>query len=741
MARKQKQETLVKLPPAEAVIQPITETIEKNYMPYVMSVIISRAIPEIDGFKPSQRKLLYTMYKEGLLSGHHTKSTNIVGATMKLHPHGDASIYETMVRLTRGHEALLHPFVDSKGTFGKHYSDMAPAAARYTEVCLDSFSAELFRGIEKDAVDFVPNYDNTIQEPVLLPTSFPNILVNSNMGIAVGMASKICSFNLGEICDGTIQLLKNPNTGAEQMLDIVKGPDFSVGGYLIYNKDQMREIYETGRGSFKLRAKYRYDKSENCIEVLEIPYTTTIEIIIKRISDMIKEGKVKEITDYRDEIDISGFKFTIDLRRGTDPDKFMQRLFKQTTLEDDFSCNFNVIIDDKPLQLGLVDMLKEWIKFRLGCVKRELGYDLKVKEDKLHLLQGLAKILLDIDLAIKIIRGTKNEADVIPNLMKGFDIDKIQADYVADIKLRNLNKEHILNRLKEIQKLQEEIAELRSILASETKQKNLIAKQLKEIKEKYAKPRKTEIIYDDVIEEYVPEDEVEDYNVKFIFTKEGYFKKITLLSLRGNDEQKLKENDYIISEFDGSNRDDLWFFSDKCRIYKAKASQFPDTKASSLGDYAPSKLDFESDEKAVAMIHFKEHKSGQNIVYVFENGKSVKVDVENYETKSNRKRLTGAFSSASPLINAFLEDGDTRIMISSNTSHVIAINTELIPLKSTKTSNGVNVFMLKKNQLVEKASLLKADAPEYKKYRKLKIPAKPSLLEEADIAARQISLE
>ena len=539
-------------------IQPITDTLEKNYMPYAMSVIISRAIPEIDGFKPAHRKLLYTMYKMGLLTGGRTKSTNVVGQTMKLNPHGDAAIYETMVRLTRANEALLHPFVDSKGTFGKQYSsDMKYAASRYTEVKLDSFCNEIFRGIDKNAVDLIDNYDGTMKEPVLLPTSFPNLLVTPNMGIAVGIASSVCPFNLAEICDGTIALLKNPKLSLDKMMEIVKAPDFPGGGLIIYDRDQLRSIYETGQGSVRIRSRYVYDKKETCIDIIQIPYSTSIELIIKRITELVKLGKLKEITDFRDEIDLNGFKLTIDLRRGTDPDKLMTKLYKLTPLEDSFKCNFNFLIDSTPRQMGIIEILSEWIKFRKSCVSRELEFDLQKKRDKLHLLLGLGKILLDIDKAIKIIRTTEHEQDVVPNLEKGFDIDTIQAEYIADIKLRHLNREYILGRIQEIEGLQKEIAEIEEILADELKLKALIAKQLTEIKKKYGQPRKSQILMSEEIAEFSEEEEVENYPVKLILTREGYFKKITMQSLRGNDEQALKDGDEIIFDKDADNQTEM----------------------------------------------------------------------------------------------------------------------------------------------------------------------------------------
>lgn len=713
------------LPAAEPMLQPITETIEKNYMPYAMSVIISRAIPEIDGFKPSHRKLLYTMYKMGLMTGQRTKSANVVGQTMKLNPHGDASIYETMVRLTKGNEALLHPFVDSKGSFGKQYSsDMAYAAPRYTEVKLDPFCAELFRGIDKNAVDFMPNYDNTMKEPVLLPTSYPNVLVSPNMGVAVGMASRICSFNLAEICDGTIQLLKNPKTDVEKILDIIKAPDFSGGASLIYNRDQLRDIYNTGVGGIKMRARYTYDKAANCIDIIEIPYSTTIEAILKRLTELVKENKLREVTDFRDEIDLSGFKLTLDLRRGVDPDKLMLKLYKLTPLEDSFNCNFNVLVGMVPRQMGVIELLGEWIKFRLGCLRRELQFEHDRKSEKLHLLLGLGKILLDIDKAIKIIRDTKNEKDVVPNLMEGFDIDDIQAEYIADIKLRHLNLEYIINRINEIEALQKEIAELESIIADDAKIKALIAKQLKEIKEKYGKPRRTQLIYDHDIVEYKEEEHVENYNVKLVLTREGYFKKITLVSLRGNDEQRLKEGDEIVVNEDASNTDEILFFSDKCQVYKAKVKDFACDKASSLGEYIPAKLSFDEGEKVIFMKSLSEYTDGHNIVFIFENGKGVKVPVSSYQTKANRRKITGAYSSASPIAGVLYEDAPFEVLLVSDQNKGILINTKLITEKVTRSSQGTLLFKLKSNQKIK--AVLRSFEEKYpggKNCRKIKVPA------------------
>ncbi|MGN1095378.1 MAG: DNA gyrase subunit A, partial [Eubacteriales bacterium] len=669
MAKTRKKNDIISLPPAPITPQPITETIEKNYMPYVMSVIVSRAIPEIDGFKPSHRKLLYTMYKMGLLTGARTKSTNIVGATMKLNPHGDAAIYETMVRLTRGNGALLHPFVDSKGNFGKQYSsDMAYAASRYTEAKLDPICAEIFGGIDKDAVDMVDNYDATMKEPVLLPTAFPNVLVSPNMGIAVGMASKICSFNLGEICDGTVAILSDPDITTDELLDIIKAPDFSGGAGILYNKGKLREIYETGEGSFTLRARYVYDKNENCIEILEIPYSTTIEQILKKITDMIKEGSLREVTDARNEIDLHGFKLTLDLRRGTDPEKLMAKLFKKTPLQDNFACNFNILIDGTPRTMGIKEILTEWIRFRMSSVKRELTFDLNKKNEKLHLLLGLGEILLDIDKAIKIVRETEKEADVVKNLMKGFHIDEIQAEYIAEIKLRHLNREYILQRISEINELQKEIAELRSIISSEAKLKKYISKQLISIKTKYAIPRRTRLIYEEDISEYSEENDIENYGVRLVLTRDGFFKKITHLSLRastlrGSDEHKLKEGDEIIAEEDAENTDELLFISDRQKIYKSRVCDFDPVKASSLGEFIPAKLDFDDGERVIAMKPLKKYEPSDNFIYIFQNGKGVKIPASSYETKANRKKLIAAYSDASPIVAAMYESAPFEIMI------------------------------------------------------------------------------
>ena len=712
-------------------------------MPYVMSVIVSRAIPEIDGLKPSHRKLLYTMYKMGLLTGNRTKSANVVGQTMKLNPHGDMAIYETMVRLTKGNESLLHPLVDSKGSFGKQYSsNMKFAASRYTEVKLDSFCAELFRGIDKDAVDFVDNYDNTMKEPVLLPTTFPNILVTPNTGIAVGMASNICSFNLAEICDGTIAILKNPNVSTDRIMDIIKAPDFPGGGVILYDREEMKRIYETGSGSVKIRSRYNYDKAQNCIDIIQIPYSTSIELILNKISDMVKEGKLKDVTDFRDEIDLSGFKLTLDLRRGVDPDKLMQKLFRSTPLEDSFKCNFNVLIDSSPRQMGVIEILKEWIKFRLLCVRRELTYDLKKKQDKLHLLLGLGKILLDIDKAIRIIRNTEKEEDVIPNLMSGFGIDEIQADYIAEIKLRNLNKQYIINRISEIEGLRAEIAHIEEILGDELKQKALISSQLTEIKKKYGQPRRSQIMYAEDVEEYDEVEEIENYNARIYLTREGYFKKITLQSLRGNDEQKLKEGDAIAYTFETDNLSDLVFVTNKCQLYRARTADFECCKASSMGEYLPAKLGMDDGERPIFMRVQKGYPENENFVYVFENGKGVRVPASCYETKGNRKKLINAYSAASPICAVFYEsDKDPlEILLVSDAERAITIKTSLIPIKSTRTSGGVTLMTMKKNNKLLYATD-KIPEAYTKGYKKLKIPASGQSIPDSDLSALQLSFD
>ncbi|MBQ8162867.1 MAG: topoisomerase IV [Clostridia bacterium] len=746
MARSKKIEEKDRYIESEPIYQPITETIETNYMPYVVSVMVSRAIPEIDGFKPSHRKLLYTMYKMGLMTGHRTKSANIVGETMKLNPHGDMSIYETMVRLTRGNEALLHPFVDSKGSFGKQYSrDMAFAASRYTEAKLDPFCAEIFGGIDKNAVDMMDNYDNTTKEPRLLPTSFPNVLVSANLGIAVGLASSICSFNLSEICDATIAILKNPRTGTDKIMDIVKAPDFPGGGYVIYEPDQIRKVYETGKGSIKLRAKYEYDPNENCIEILEIPYSTSIEAILKDISDMFKEGKLKEITDFRDEIDLKGFKLTIDLKKGADPDALMQKLYKFTPLEDSFACNFNVLIDGAPKQMGIKEILNEWIKFRIGCLTREFMFDLNKKKDKLHLLLGLSKILLDIDKAVKIVKETEKDEDVVPNLMAGFGVDKIQAEYIADIKLRHINREYIMNRLAEIEGLQADISEINSILEDEIKMKAYIIKQLNDIKKKYAKPRRTQVMQATEIKEFDKESLIEDYAVNVFFTNDGYFKKITQQSLRGNSEHKIKDGDFILNEEEARNKDEVIFFTNKAQLYFAHLSDFELSKASELGAYIPKKLKFDDDEKPILMKINPSYDEKQNVIFVFENGKAVRVPMSAYTTQGSRKKLKKAFSDASPVVAAIYEKSDEYILMINSDSKAILIRPSLIPIKTTRTSIGTTVFAmnLKKNQkIIEVLEKYEDRYPEaLSRYRKIKIPATGILISDKDITTKQMKID
>lgn len=680
------------------VEQEIPSTLEENYMPYAMSVILSRAIPEIDGFKPSHRKLLYTMYKMGLLTGARTKSANIVGQTMKLNPHGDAAIYDTMVRLSRGYEALLHPYVDSKGNFGKFYSrDMAWAASRYTEAKLDPICAELFRDIDKDTVDFVDNYDNTMKEPTLLPASYPSVLVNANTGIAVGMASSICSFNLREICETTIALIKNPEHNISETLP---APDFSGGAQIIYDKAALDNIYKTGRGSFKLRSRYSYDKSANCIDVLGIPPTTTCEVIIEKIVELVKSGKIKEISDVRDETGIDGLKITIDLKRGADPDRLMQRLYKLTTLEDSFSCNFNVLVGGAPRVMGVRELLTEWTAFRVECVRRRTYFELHKKQDKLHLLKGLELILLDIDKAVKIVRETEEESEVVPNLMIGFGIDEIQAEYVAEIKLRHLNREYILKRTDEIDKLESEIAELESILQSKTKVKNIIVKELKEVAEKYGQPRRCMLIYPDEIADDEPAEEIPDYPVTLFFTCDGYFKKITPQSLRMSGEQKLKDGDSMLREVETTNAAELLFFTNQCRVYKARACDFSDTKASVLGEYIPAKLQMEEGEQAVDMVVTKDYKG--ILLFAFENGKVAKLGLELYETKTNRKRLTSAYSDKSPLAGILYLPEDNQAVLTASSGRMLLIDTSALNVKSTRSTQGVSVMRLKKGQRVMK---------------------------------------
>lgn len=729
MAKKKKQDVKdLKLNESVATLQPITETLEKNYMPYAMSAILSRAIPEIDGFKPSHRKLLYTMYKMGLLKGQKIKSANIVGQTMQLNPHGDSSIYETMVRLTRGNEALLHPFIDSKGSFGKQYSrDMAYAASRYTEAKLDPFCNELFSGIDKDAVDFVPNYDNTTTEPVLLPTTFPNILVSPNLGIAVGMACSICSFNLAEICDATIALLKNPNTSVDRILDIIKAPDFPGGAEIIYDREQMRKIYETGSGSFKMRSKYEYIKKDNCIDILEIPYSSCIESIMKKATEMIKLGKLREVVDVRDAIDLNGFKLTFDLKKDANPELVMQKLFAATELENNFDCNFNIIVEGTPMQLGVREILNEWIKFRVKCVTREFTFDLGKKEHKLELLLGLAAILLDIDKAIKIIRNTEKEEDVVPNLAAAFNLSKAQAEYVAEIKLRNINREYILNRVQEIEGLKKDIADIKETLRDELKLKQHIISTLQTIKKTYGAPRRTAIVEKTEVAAPTKEDIFfENYNCRLVLTRGGYFKKLSVQSVRALEEHKLKEGDYIIYEEDTDNRGDILFFTDKAQIYRAKVADFDLCKSSHMGDYVPMKLSMEDDEHVVGCKMIYDIVPEHHVVYIFENGKGLRVAMKSYESKSRRKKITGACSSESPLVGAIYEaDKPKQIFIRSNGGKGMLIKTSLIPEKATRTASGVQIMQLpKKGGMVELVTERIEDIGEdAQKCRKLAIPS------------------
>lgn len=721
----------------EVVEQPIVSTIRENYMPYAMSVILSRAIPEIDGFKPSHRKLLYMMYKMGLLNGGRTKSANIVGATMKLNPHGDSAIYDTMVRLSRGYEALLHPYVDSKGNFGKFYSrDMAWAASRYTEAKLDAICNELFRDIDKDTVDFVDNYDNTMKEPSLLPVAFPSVLVNANTGIAVGMASNICSFNLREICETTAALIRDPDHDIKSTLP---APDFTGGCQIIYDENVINQVYETGRGSIKLRAKYVYDKSANCIDILSIPATTTCEVIIEKVIDLVKQGKVKEISDIRDETGIDGLKITIDLKRGIDADKLMTKLYRFTTLEDSYACNFNVLIAGVPRVLGVKALLEEWIAFRIECVRRRTYFDRNKKADKLHLLRGLEKILLDIDKAVKIVRETDEESEVVPNLMIGFGIDEIQAEYVAEIKLRHLNREYILKRTKDLEDLEKEIAELDEILKSKARIKTIIVKELKSIAEKYGQPRKSIIIYDDVARYEEETVEIPDYPVNLFFTKEGYFKKITPQSLRMSGEQKLKDGDEIIQELEFTNNCDLLFFTDKCQVYKAKADDFAQTKASVLGDYVAAKLGFDEGENAVKMVTTKDYKG--MLLFAFENGKAAKVPLESYATKTNRKKLTGAYSDKSPLVGLLYMPEDEEVLFKASSGNMLLVHTGALALKTTRSTQGVAVLKPKKGHRLFSIERYKDGTfTNPKRYRTGSLPARGALPVNDDSKDEQLSL-
>ena len=720
----------------EVVEQYITETLETNYMPYAMSVILSRAIPEIDGFKPSHRKLLYTMYKMGLLSGGTIKSANIVGRTMQLNPHGDVPIYETMVRLTRGNEALLHPYIQSKGNFGKAYSrNMQCAASRYTEAKLEPIAAELFADIDKDTVDFVDNYDNTMKEPTLFPVTFPSVLVNANTGIAVGMASSICSFNLREICEATEALIKDADFDINE---IIKAPDFVGGGQIVYDEAQMREIFRTGRGSFKVRSKYTVDKANHCIDITQIPPTTTAEAIIEKIIEKVKSGAAREIADVRDETDKKGLKITIDYKRGTDPDKLMKKLYKSTPLEDSFACNFNVLIAGVPRVLGVRDLLLEWIAFRSECVRRRTYFDLNRAKDRLHLLEGLQKILLDIDKAIRIIRSTDEEAEVVPNLMIGFGIDKVQAEYVAEIKLRHLNREYILKRTADIAELRERIEDMEDILASRARVKKIIVSELKSVVEKYAMPRRSEIIFADAESDDEALEEIPDYPVHLFFTKEGYFKKITPQSLRMSGEQKLKDGDSLLLTVEATNNTDLLFFTDRCQVYKAKAADFEDTKASALGDYVPSKLHMDAGESAVYMAVTTDYKG--YMLFFFENGKLAKVDLSAYATKTNRKKLIKAYCDKFPLAAVRQIAEDCELVVQSTAGRILLLNTGAVAPKTTKDTQGVAVMTLKKGHRV--AGVRDYREGEFQKparYRTRSLPAAGALLSAED-AGEQLTL-
>ena len=721
----------------EVVEQPICETLETNYMPYAMSVIVSRAIPEIDGFKPSHRKLLYTMYKMGLLTGARTKSANIVGQTMRLNPHGDAAIYETMVRLSKGYGALLHPFVDSKGNFGKVYSrDMAYAASRYTEAKLSGIAAELFRDLDFDAVDFVDNYDNTMKEPTLLPTTYPNVLVSANQGIAVGMASQTCGFNLGEVCDTTIAYLKNPE---HDIATTLLAPDFPTGGELICDPQALGEIYRTGRGSVKVRAKYRYIKAENLIEIYELPYSTSVEVVMDKVAELVKAGKIKEISYMRDEIDLSGLKLTIDLKRGVDPDKLMAKLYKMTPLQDSFSCNFNILIAGMPKVMGVKELLEEWCAWRSESVRRRVYFTLTKKKEKLHLLKGLKRILLDIDKAIKIIRETEEDAEVIPNLMIGFGIDEVQAEYVAEIKLRNINKEYILKRIAETDALRDEIDDLEDVLAKPQRIKKIIIGELENVKKKYAEPRRTEIIYGHEVEEYEEESGVEEYPVHLFVTREGYLKKITPQSLRMSGEQKVKEGDAVKWTFETTSAAEIMVFTDKAQVYKARLSEFEDSKASVLGDYLPVKLGMEENEN---MIYFMlPGKYAGWLLFAFENGKVAKIDLSAYKTISNRRRLTGAYCDKSPLRTILPIEEDREVAIYSTEPRVLIVNTALIGAKSTRASQGVSVLTAKKKHTLDRLCFTEETGiANCARYRGRTIPAAGALLKEEDSDDKQLSL-
>ena len=716
--------------------QPITETIETNFMTYAMSVIVSRAIPEIDGFKPSHRKLLYTMYNMGLLNGGTIKSANIVGRTMQLNPHGDAAIYETMVRLSEGYQALLHPFVASKGSFGKAYSrDMAYAASRYTEAKLAPIAAELFADIDKETVDFVDNYDATMKEPTLFPVTFPTVLVNANTGIAAGMASSICPFNLREVCETTIAYIKDEDIN---VADTLLAPDFPIGGQILYNRADIEKIYETGRGSFKVRGVYSYDKSENCVEITEIPPTTTVEAIIEKVIDLVKLKKITEINDIRDETDLNGLKIAIDLKRGADPEKLMKKILKMTTLEDSFSCNFNILIAGSPRVMGVKEIIGEWVAFREECVKRRIYFSLSKAREKLHRLQGLEKILLDIDKAIKIVRETEQESQVIPNLMIGFGIDEIQAEYVAEIKLRHLNREYILKRTAEIEELLKDIEDMESVLKSRTKLLKIIIKELEEVAKKYGADRKTEIISDTSATDTDIEVEVDDSPVTLFFTKEGYFKKITPQSLRMSGEQKLKEGDKITQQIESNNAADLLFFSDKCQVYKTKTAEFDDSKASILGEFIPSKLEFEQGENAVYMTETKDYKGF--MIFVFQNGRISKVPLSSYETKTNRKKLIKAYCEKYPLHTILHIKEETELLLKSTNGRMLIVNTASIPAKTTKDNGGIGVMTQKKGQQILEVSLYDGSLNGDHRYRTRNLPAAGSK-KPAGEDAEQVTLD
>ena len=722
---------------AEVLDQPITETLEQNYMPYAMSVILSRAIPEIDGFKPSHRKLLYTMYKAGLLTGARTKSANIVGRTMQLNPHGDSAIYATMVRLARGNEALLTPFVDSKGNFGKVYSrDMAFAASRYTEAKLDPICAELFRDIDKDTVDMVPNYDGSMLEPRLLPTTYPNILVSANQGIAVGMASMICGFNLSEVCKTTIEWIRDPEC---DLLATLPAPDFSTGGEIIYDKEAMRQIYETGQGSFKIRSRWRHLPKENIIEVYEIPYTTTVEAILDKCAELMKAGKLKEVSDIRDETDLSGLKIAIDLKRGVNPEALMQRLFQQTPLMDSFACNFNVLVGDMPRVLGVREIIEEWTAWRIECIKRRIYFDIGKKKERLHLLQGLKKILLDIDRAIAIIRDTESEADVVPNLMIGFGIDEVQADFIAEIRLRNINKEYILKRIADVDLLQQEIADLEATLKSKSKIQKLIISDLESVDKKFGKPRKTGLISSEDAGNWTPQNEIADYPVHLFISREGYLKKITPLSLRMSGDQKYKENDSAYQYFETTNKAELLVFSSAFQCYKCHLFDFEDSKASVLGDYLPGKLNMDPGETVVFSVLPGEKYEG-DLLFFFENGKCARVSLSSYLTTGNRRRLTGAYSDRSPLIAAFHLLTDEELICTSTDTRTLAFRSSLLTPKTSRSTIGVGVMALKKNQkLASVAKLSDYPLENLSRYRSRSLPAPGALLKAEDAGMKQLS--